>query len=124
MRRDPDLVRKLLLYFEGRQSFAVDREVRIEGYSDDDVQYHLLLLAQSGFITYEADRSTTNPERLIRVYPFGLSWAGHEFLDVARDDTAWRKATGKVAEATGGLSLDLLKELLVTYGKQALGLGA
>jgi Hypothetical protein (DUF2513) len=41
-----------------------------------------------------------------------LTWSGHEFLDKVRNDITWHKATGKMA-ITGGISIDLLKHLLV-----------
>lgn len=122
MRRDMDLCRKLLFYFEERDAFAVDKSPRIDGYDENAVQYHLQLLAQAGLIIYEADRSTSNPERLIRVYPFGLSWAGHEFLDTAKNDTSWNKAKERILAISGGLSLSILQALLVHYAKQGLGL--
>ncbi len=122
MRRDMDLIRQLLLYFEERDSFALDQEPAIEGYDEREVQYHLLLLAQAEFIVYEASRSSTNPERLIQVYPFGLSWAGHEFLDAARDEKLWNKAKEKVVDVSGGLSLSLLQALLIHTAKKGLGI--
>jgi len=124
MKRDMDLIRKLLLYFEERASFAVERNPKIEGCDEREIGYQLLLMAQANLIVYEASRSSTNPERLIAVYPFGLSWEGHEFLDAARDDTMWKKAKDAVLNATGGLSLAVLKALLVHYAKKGLGLGA
>jgi hypothetical protein len=51
-----------------------------------------------------------------------LTWQGHEFLDAARNDTIWRKATGKLVAVTGGTSLEVLKELLIAGAKQAVGL--
>ena len=122
MRRNMDLIRNILLYFEDRESFAVDRDPQIEGYDKNTIQYHLQLLAQADLIVYEASRSSTNPERLIEVYPLALSWAGHEFLDAARNDTLWNKAKGRLLEVTGGLSLGLLQALLTHYAKQGLGL--
>ncbi len=117
-----ELIRSLLIHFEEYESFAFEKETLIEGYSKKLIDYHLLLLAQAGFIIYEADRSSTNPDRLIRVYPFGLSWAGHEFLDLSKNETLWKKAKDKLQNTTGALSLHLLKQLLTSYAKHELGL--
>lgn len=122
MHRNMDLVRSLLIHFEEYESFAFEKDSLIDGYDKKEIDYHLLLLAQAGLITYEADRSSTNPDRLIRVYPFGLSWSGHEFLDIARNETLWGKAKDKLGNVTGGLSLHLLKALLLHYAKHELGL--
>jgi Hypothetical protein (DUF2513) len=40
----------------------------------------------------------------------GLTWAGHDFLDSIRDPKIWEK-TKKGAEAAGGFTVDLLKDL-------------
>ena len=52
----------------------------------------------------------------------GLTWAGHEFLDSARDETSWNKATGQLQKVNGTFGVPLLLELLKVYAKQALGI--
>ena len=110
MRRDMSLVRALLLYLEERSSFGMIEEVEIPSYSRIAIQHHLRLLADGGLITFEAERSTTNPQRIVRVYPFGLTWAGHEFLETIRDPEIWQR-TREGAERVGGFSLDLARAL-------------
>ena len=73
-------------------------------------------------IVYEANRSTSNPDRLIEVFPFGLTWEGHEFLEAARNGGFWNQAKERLMKVTGGLAVDLLKALLVQYAKKGLGL--
>jgi len=124
MRRDMDLIRKLLFHFEGRESSAMECDTRIEGYDDTTVRKHLLLLAQAGLIVFEAERSTSTPERMIRVYPFGLSWAGHDFLEAARNDTLWQRAKTKLGGTVGGIPFDVLKALLLHYARDTVGLGS
>ena len=122
MKRDMDLIRKLLMHFEEYDSFSMEEKTKIDGYDNRIIDYHLLLLAQADMIVCEASKSTTNPERYIKVYPFGLSWKGHEFLDAARDESLWNKAKAKVIEVTGGLSLYLIQSVLLYYAKQGLGI--
>jgi|CXWL01.1.fsa_nt_gi hypothetical protein len=53
MRRDLDLVRDILLFFEQRDSFGVmndgdiERELAFKGFSCQEVAYHLRLMAQA-----------------------------------------------------------------------------
>ena len=122
MKRDMDLVRQLLLYFEEAPDFAMKQHIAIDGHTNDEVVYHLLLMAQAGFIDFEASRSSTNPERLIGVYPFNLTWFGHEFLARARNEKFWNRAKNKIADAGGGLSVALIQALLESYAKEAIGL--
>ncbi|GJL89480.1 MAG: hypothetical protein DHS20C03_31890 [Minwuia thermotolerans] len=115
MKRDMDLVREVLLAIE-----AEPKEEVLEICPDKDqyaVGHHLILLAEAGFIRFEASRSTTNPDRLIVVYPFGLTWAGHEFLNTIRDPEIWAR-TKEGALAAGGFSLDLLSALAIGFAKK------
>jgi len=38
-----------------------------------------------------------------------LTWAGHEFIEAARNDTVWHKTKTLVKEKTGTLTLEVLK---------------
>ncbi len=48
-----------------------------------------------------------------------LTWADHEFLEAARNETFWKKAKGTVKEKTGGLSFELLKQMLLQLPHKA-----
>lgn len=49
---------------------------------------------------------------------YSISWAGHEFLAVARNDNRWKKAMAKAGE----VSLPILIQLLTQYLKAELKL--
>jgi len=46
-----------------------------------------------------------------------LTWAGHEFIEAARNDTVWQKTKTVVREKTGALTLEMLKLGLTEMGK-------
>ncbi len=94
MHRDPDLIRELLLAFEKKDDLKIVEATSLVGDNHDvkTVEYHLMLMAQAGLIDYEAFKSKSNPERLIRVMPFNLTWKGHEYLDAVRDQGVWQKS--------------------------------
>jgi len=50
------------------------------------------------------------------------TWAGHEFLDAARNDTIWHKAGERIKKSGVGVTLSLLKEILSQLLKQSLNL--
>jgi hypothetical protein len=110
MQRDMELIREILLYLEQRQTFEEDELVQIDGYDHKVVIYHLILVAQAELIIYDADRSTSTPDRLIRVFPWGLSWHGHEFLEAIRDPEVWRR-TKEGAQQIGNFGIDLITAL-------------
>ena len=113
MVRNMDLIRELLLRLESLPIepgsihifYAGDDELRIDGFSDDQVSYHLSLIDEAGLI----DAGTA--AQPISGFMFSrLSWAGHDFLDSIRDPEVWTK-TKRGAEAAGGFTVDLLKDL-------------
>ena len=117
MRRDPDLIRKLLFHFESKPDYSAETCPSIEGYGEQEIKYHMLLLAQAGFLDHEPSRSETS-DRIISVLGFGLTWHGQEFLDAARDDSRWNRAKQNVLGAAGGMVFDLAKAWLMHEAKQ------
>ena len=89
MKRDIDLVRKLLLYLEEKPDDKVVKDLELEGYSKGEVKYHFILMDQAGLLRCEREVSSSTSDRVIRVYPFSLTWQGHEFIEAARNDTFW-----------------------------------
>ncbi len=119
MKRDLDLVRKMLLAIEDSPSgWAPD--LKFDGYTDVQVGYHAYLLIDAGLARGD-DGSTMGskaPEGIIT----SLTWAGHEFAEAARDEGRWTKAMGIVTQKGGNVTLDVMKALLVSLMKSALGL--
>jgi hypothetical protein len=122
MKRDIDLIRKLLLYLEEKPDDEMIQDLEIEGYSKKEVQYHFILMDEAGFIRCEKSISNTSDDRIIRVYPFSLTWKGHEFLEASRNDTFWNKAKELVKSKSGALSIDVIKALLISMAKESVGL--
>lgn len=112
MTRDFDLIRKLLVFFDQKDDFGVVEGAPSVGpeYTEDQIQYHLQLLCQAGFLDYEAERSSTS-DRIIRVYPFNLTWEGHEFLAKIRNDGVWQRLKAAAISKGGTLSFTLLNQL-------------
>ena len=114
MKRDLDLCREILQALEAHPDRWHANRPMIEGRPPGEVGYHLDLLAEAGLVAFvhrPGDR-----------YRYGLTWAGHEFLDAARDNTRWNRAKRILAEKTGGLSFVVLQELLVSLSRTAVGL--
>jgi hypothetical protein len=126
VKRDLDLVRKLLIYFNDKPDDSMENApnnpLAINGYSDNLVSYHLLIMDEAGLLRCERSVSSTTEGRLIRVYPFSLTWAGHEFLSAAIDETTWNKAKGVSLEKAGVLSFEIIKDLLILMAKDKLGM--
>jgi Hypothetical protein (DUF2513) len=122
MKRDMELVRKLLAYFDEKPDDRHVANVKIEGHRPMSIKYHLILLYEAGFIAGEPTVSTSS-KRVIRVLPMRLTWEGHEFLAAARNDTIWRRTRAKISSVGGEVPSTVLKELLTQTIKGQLGSG-
>jgi len=122
MKRDIDLIRKILIYLEEKPDDRVVQEIHLEGYSTKEIQYHFILMDEAGFIRCEREKSSSTDDRVIRVYPFSLTWQGHEFLEASRNDTFWKKAKDTVKSKAGALPIEVLKALLISMAKEKVGL--
>jgi hypothetical protein len=120
MRRDDDLIRALLLHFQAKPTDEMSEEIIMEGYSDLNILYHVRLMCEAGFLTYEASRTDTG--RLIKCYPFSLTWDGHEFARLMESDTIWKKVKGKFAEQSIGVVWEVAKGVALTLIKTQAGI--
>ena len=107
MKRDFELIRKLLFYFEEKTNTEAVEYPPIEKYDELYIKYHVLLLAQAELIDYEPELTETG--RIIRVIPFNLTWKGHEFLDAIRQEKTWSKIKEIIKDKGGNLSFDVIK---------------
>ena len=122
MERDIDLIRKLLIHLEEKQTDQIIMELELDGHHKNEVMYHFILMDQAGLIRCEREVSSTTSDRVIKVYPFSLTWQGHEFLEASRNDKTWSKAKTLIKSKSGALSFDVLKALLISMAKEAVGL--
>lgn len=119
MKRDLDIIRKMLLAVEEAPTgFAPT--LSFEGYTDAQVGYHAYLLIDAG-LAKGADVTSHGSGGPVAIIQY-LTWEGHEFADAARDETRWKKAKSIAAEKGGGITLDVMKALLISLTKAALGL--
>lgn len=119
MQRDMELIRKILMVIEQTPT-GYAPELEIEGYLSTQVGYHAYLLIDAGLAHgHEVSAiGSEAPQGLI----ISLTWEGHEFAEAARDDRRWNRAMGMVAEKGGDVTLDVLKQLLVSLMKGSSGL--
>jgi hypothetical protein len=123
MQRDMELIRKIMLVVEQHEHGFAPRDLTVDGYSDEQVGYHCWLLNDAGLAeAVEIERrGADSPYAVIRK----LTWAGHEFLDAAKDDSTWERAKQRLSSAGKSLhtvTLGVLQGLLVDVAKQQLGI--
>jgi len=120
MKRDMELIRKMVLTLEDTSGGFAPAELHIDGYTDEQIGYHAYLMIQAGLATGSdvTDMGSSGPEAILT----SLTWAGHEFADAARDETRWKKAMGIVKEKSESVTLAVLTQLLTALMRGALGL--
>jgi len=120
MKRDMELVRNLLLEIERHPEAYAPVAIEVPGYQKDMIGYHLALLLDAGLI--EGSAGMIMGQKYPRVKVKRLTWAGHEFLEAAREDTRWKSAMTVVKEKGGAITFEVLRALLVSLMKTAVGL--
>jgi hypothetical protein len=114
MKRDMDIVRKILLH-------AADAQDAIDAVPDcppDVFAYHAYLLIDGGFV--EGDVAIGPNMHPSHACIFRIRWTGQEFIDSARSDTVWRIAKEKVLRPGASWTFTLLSEVLRAIAKQQL----
>ena len=115
MKRDIELICLLLLLYEGEEP-----KPDLSAYSEEQRVYHSALLIEAKL----ADSSILPDQN---GYPRGtvvlrLTWDGHEFLDAARNQSAWNRIRKKAVAAGVSLTFPVLKALLTHYIQDKVGL--
>lgn len=109
MKRDMDLVRKILLEVESWPADSPPGQVAIDSVDPRVVARHVGLLAEADFLDARNVSNSRDGEQWVVDH---LTWTGHDFLDAARSDTVWRKTTGAIQKVVGSVSFEVLKAAL------------
>lgn len=118
MRRDLDLIRKILICLSEYEHGNFSSELTIDGFTDEQIGYHCFILKNAGLI--RAFETTTSGSNGPTASPIGLTWEGHEFVDNAQDENVWKKVKNKIKKTSGTVSFSILTNILAEAIKEAL----
>jgi uncharacterized protein DUF2513 len=106
MQRDIDLMRLLLLELEGEQS------IDLGTYAPEQLNFHKALIVDAGFaegiINYSTSKNASADIPDVAILR-RLTYAGHEFLDSAKNEKVWNKAKEIVRRNGLALTLEAMK---------------
>ena len=119
MQRDMDLIRQILFKLEAHVGGFAPETISVDGYTSEQIGYHIWLLGQSGMMT--TVEMTVHGDHSPQASAISLTWDGHDFIDAARSDTRWSKAMEMAKKIGGPLSIAVLKPLLESLWKAQLG---
>jgi hypothetical protein len=121
MKRDMDLIRGIILAVEDLPTAsALGRTLNLEGYSEDQIGYHSYLIVDAGLATGIDISASGNSGPMWQIDC--LTSAGHDFADAARNESTWRKALAIAKDKAGGLTIDVVKDVLLMIIRSGAGL--
>ena len=106
MKRDWELIRKIMLAIEASPCDMQVSSFSIKDYDPEIVGYHIKLLSDA--LLVEAINSSSD-ETMYEYYAQDLTLAGHEFLDNIRSDTNWNKIKTLIKGKGGELTFETIK---------------
>lgn len=106
MKRNMELVRELLLRVEADEDFSA----LASKYSQEEIVEHVEILLDAKLLEGKVYHDLSGDPG--SAYIQRLTWAGHEFLDNARNDTVWNKVTATIKNAATTASFEVLVEML------------
>jgi hypothetical protein len=111
MKRDLPLLREILLTVETADGPFDLTDGRLEGHEFAELALHTELLIEAGLlkgeVVYSDSLGVPVYVRIMR-----LTWPGHEFVAMARDEKSWQLALAACPEGADALTFELLRELL------------
>src|SRR5688500_9150721 len=99
MKRDMELVRRIVLTLEDHEHGYAPSDLFLPGYSQEQIGYHVLLMAEGDLLIGTELSAQGDPSP--RALATRLTWKGHEFADAARNDTIWSQAKALMTKAGG-----------------------
>lgn len=119
MKRDMDLVREILATLEQHAHGYAPRELKIEGYSEEQLGFHIHVMIDGGLLhgAEVTPLASKSPQSL----PTSITWAGYDFLALSKSESVWERAKNTIRREGVGVSFELLKKILAADVSQLLG---
>jgi hypothetical protein len=99
MQRNMDLVRTILMRMESTPSGFAPGDLGVKSFLAEEIGYHAHIMMEDGLI--EGSNDTHLGSKSPQATPRALTWKGHEFLDLARDQDRWNRAKAIIAKVGG-----------------------
>lgn len=113
MKRDMELIRKLMFKIEEDYTGEHLWAPTIDGYDKNVVAEHCKLLYDYGFLDeYKPIGADHAP--VITFLVGNLTWEGYDFLEKIRQDTVWNKTKDVITQKGLPMILDVVKEVSAT----------
>ena len=118
MKRDFDLIRQIMRDIEDLPAGSGSGTPSYQDVDRQTVTAHVILLIDAGLVNGKVLTTTQGPRLRIS----GLTWAGYDFLAVAKDDTMWAKAKKTVLAPAAGATWAVVLEWMKAESMKHFGL--
>jgi hypothetical protein len=119
MKRDLDLVRQLMLQIEALPA-APPVQYRMSEIEDPVLLAHLEMLIEAALVNGRISRSQGARGDVISVS--GLTWQGHEWVEMVRSQSLWNEVKSAVLDGGGVLTFELTKAVAAKIFRARLAL--
>ena len=119
MKRDLDLVRQLLLQIEALPAGPA-AQYRASEIEDPVLLAHFELVLASGLVNGRISRSQSSRGDVISIS--GLTWEGHEWIEMVRSEAVWSETKSQLLDNGGALVYGLMKAVAERILRARLGL--
>ena len=110
MKRDMDLVRKILFEIEGKPPFECS-DIKIDGYDMQAIAYHCEMLYNEGYIKNYFGVTCDGFDGVLKFGVQDLTWEGHELLESIRQDTVWNRTKQTIKEKGLSMAIGTIKTI-------------
>jgi hypothetical protein len=119
MKRNMDLVRQILLALDEHETGYAPHDLQFEGFNEEQIGYHIYIMGQAGLLEVEnvGHLDASSPSAMA----MNLTWAGHEFLSNAREESNWLQAK-KLMRGAGEGSFQIWQSVLTKVVMNGLSL--
>ena len=114
MKRDMDLVRRILFEIEKLPPFTCDI-IRIDGYDMQEIAYHCKMLYEEGYIAEYNESTCDNFSGVLRFTVKDLTWKGQDLIETIRQDTVWNKTKTTIKEKGLSMVTDTIKTVASAF---------
>lgn len=113
MKRDIELIRKILIVLEEDEAPEFTGEFNLDGVDQEIIDYHLELIKDAGLIK---GNFQYGDNRLLFV-SLKLTNEGHDFIFAAKNETVWAKFKKKLGSEMQNVPIAVAVPLLIDFSK-------
>lgn len=114
MKRDMELVVKILNYLSDKADFDSPITPEVKGFSENQVYYHIKLMAQANLVEAKDWSTGDGPEWVVT----SLTNKGHDFLDIIRQESVWSTVKSEFKESSLETVISVSKDLAEGWAKK------